>query len=228
MQEIKYKGIIYIRLSDADDKGSENKESDSIVNQRKLIYEFLKKHPEIEIVGEKVDDGWSGILFDRPAFKDMMEEIEQGNINCILTKDLSRLGREFVETGRYLRRIFPAYGVRFIAVTDNIDTLNDNGDDLTVSLKTILNDAYSRDSIRKTQMRSFVHFLQFPNNNPRASNRGFVHKQKFSCVFLHLLLFMIFVTHDIAEQRRCSCREPMKQREPQSFLNGIKKRQPRK
>ena len=65
MQEIKYKGMIYIRLSDADDKGNDNRESDSVINQRKLINEFLKKHPEIEIVGEKVDDGWSGILFDR-------------------------------------------------------------------------------------------------------------------------------------------------------------------
>ena len=75
MQEMKYKGMIYIRLSDADDRSSDTKESDSVTNQRKLINEFLKKHPEIEIVGEKVDDGWSGILFDRPAFKEMMEEI---------------------------------------------------------------------------------------------------------------------------------------------------------
>jgi len=143
MQDIKYKAIKYIRLSDADEHGG--KESDSIGNQRKLIDEFLKKHPDIEVVGEKVDDGWSGILFDRPAFKEMMEEIEQGNVNCVITKDLSRFGREYIETGRYLRRIFPAYGVRFLAINDNIDTLNDSGDDLSVSLKSIINDAYCRD-----------------------------------------------------------------------------------
>jgi DNA invertase Pin-like site-specific DNA recombinase len=143
MQEIKYKAIKYIRLSHADENGG--LESDSVGNQRKLIDEFLKKHPEIEDVGEKVDDGWSGILFDRPAFKEMMEEIEQGNVNCIISKDLSRFGREYIETGRYLRRIFPAYGVRFIAINDNIDTLNDSGDDLAVSLKSIINDAYCRD-----------------------------------------------------------------------------------
>ena len=123
MQEIKYKAIKYIRLSNADENG--NHESDSVGNQRKLIDEYLSKHPEIEVVGEKVDDGWSGILFDRPSFKEMMEEIEQGNVNCVITKDLSRFGREYIETGRYLRRIFPAYGVRFIAINDNIDTLDD-------------------------------------------------------------------------------------------------------
>ena len=143
MQEIKYKAIKYIRLSHADENGGQ--ESDSVGNQRKLIDEYLKKHPEIEVVDEKVDDGWSGILFDRPAFKEMMEEIEQGNVNCVITKDLSRFGREYIETGRYLRRIFPAYGVRFIAINDSIDTLTDNGDDLSVSLKSIINDAYCRD-----------------------------------------------------------------------------------
>jgi len=131
MQETKYRAIKYIRLSNADEVGGV--ESDSVGNQRKLIDEFLKKHPEIEDAGEKVDDGWSGILFDRPSFKEMMEQIEQGNVNCVITKDLSRFGREYIETGRYLRRIFPAYGVRFIAINDNIDTLNDSGDDLSVS-----------------------------------------------------------------------------------------------
>ena len=143
MTDIKYKAMKYIRLSIADENGGV--ESDSVGNQRKLIDEFLKKHPEIEVVGEKVDDGWSGILFDRPSFKEMMDEIEQGNVNCVITKDLSRFGREWIETGRYLRRILPAYGVRFIAINDNIDTLNDNGDDLSVSLKAIINDAYCRD-----------------------------------------------------------------------------------
>ena len=157
MQEIKYKAMKYIRLSDADDKrdadGSkvEKNESDSISNQRMMIDEYLKNHPEIEVVGEKIDDGFSGILFDRPAFKEMMAAIEEGQVNCVITKDLSRLGREYVETGRYLRRIFPAYGVRFIAINDGIDTLKDSGDDLTVSLRSIINDAYCRDISIKTR-----------------------------------------------------------------------------
>ncbi len=157
MQETVFKAIKYIRLSSADDakdkdgKKIEKNESDSVANQRKLIDEWLKNHPEIEVAGEKVDDGFSGILFDRPAFTEMMEEITKGAVNCVICKDLSRLGREFVETGRYLRHIFPAYGVRFIAITDNIDTLNDSGDDLTVSLKAIINDAYCRDVSVKTR-----------------------------------------------------------------------------
>jgi len=147
-QEIQYKAIKYIRLSTADDKHGE---SDSVVNQRKLIDEWLKQHPEIEVVDEKVDDGFSGILFDRPSFLEMMEDLKSGKANCCITKDLSRLGRESVEMGRYLRRIFPAYGVRFIAINDNIDTLKDSGDDLAVSLKSIINDAYCRDISIKTR-----------------------------------------------------------------------------
>ena len=150
MEQIKYRAVKYIRLSSADDS-AKNSESNSVSNQRRLIDEWLKSHPEIEIIGEKVDDGFSGILFDRPAFKEMMEDIYAGEINCVICKDLSRLGREYIETGRHLRRIFPAYGVRFIAINDNIDTLNDSGDDLTVSLKSIINDAYCRDISIKTR-----------------------------------------------------------------------------
>lgn len=156
-QEAQYRAIKYIRLSDADDKRDAdgkkiaNAESDSVQNQRKLIDDYLKNHPEIEVVGEKIDDGWSGLLFDRPAFKEMMDDIEGGLVNCCITKDLSRLGREHVEMGRLLRRVFPIYGVRFIAINDNIDTLKDSGDDLTVSLKSIINDAYCRDISVKTR-----------------------------------------------------------------------------
>ena len=148
MSEKLYKATKYIRLSYTDDKTSE---SDSVGNQRKLIDDFLKNHPEIEAVSEKVDDGVSGIIFDRPAFKEMMADIESGEINCVIVKDLSRLGREYIETGRYLRKIFPAYGVRFIAINDNLDTLKDSGDDLVVSVKSVINDAYCRDISVKTR-----------------------------------------------------------------------------
>jgi DNA invertase Pin-like site-specific DNA recombinase len=102
-------------------------------------------------VGEKVDDGYSGIIFDRPQFKEMIAAIEAGEVNCVIVKDLSRLGREYIETGRYLRRYFPAYGVRFIAVNDSIDTLTDCGDDLIISVKSVINDAYCRDISVKTR-----------------------------------------------------------------------------
>ena len=130
----KYKAAAYIRLSYTDDRQNE---SDSVGNQRRLIEDFARRNPDIEIVMEKIDDGYSGIIFDRPAFKEMMQEVADGSINCVIVKDLSRLGREYIETGRYLRRIFPTYGVRFIAITDNIDTAQENSsDELTVSVKT--------------------------------------------------------------------------------------------
>ncbi len=143
-----YKAIDYIRLSYTDDKSME---SNSVANQRKLIQDFVSRHPEIELVGEKIDDGYSGVLFDRPAFQEMMQMIKAGEINCVIVKDLSRLGREYIETGRYLRRVFPAYGVRFIAINDNVDSLNDEADDLTVSVKNIMNEAYCRDISVKTR-----------------------------------------------------------------------------
>jgi DNA invertase Pin-like site-specific DNA recombinase len=148
MPETTYQAAKYIRLSYTDDKSNE---SDSVANQRKQIDSFLENHPEMETVVEFVDDGVSGIIFDRPAFKEMMKEIEAGKINCVIVKDLSRFGREYIETGRYLRRILPAYGVRFIALNDNIDTLKDSGDDLVVSVKSIINDAYCRDISVKTR-----------------------------------------------------------------------------
>ena len=145
----KYKAAEYIRLSYTDDKANE---SDSVGNQRKLIENFVSQNEDIEVVEEKIDDGYSGIVFDRPAFKGMMQDVANGKINCIIVKDLSRLGREYIETGRYLRRIFPAYGVRFIAINDNIDTAHENcGDDLAVSVKNIMNEAYCRDISIKTR-----------------------------------------------------------------------------
>jgi len=145
----KYQAAEYIRLSYTDDKMSE---SDSVGNQRKLIENFVSQNADIEVIEEKIDDGYSGIIFDRPAFKEMMQDVTDGKINCVIVKDLSRLGREYIETGRYLRRIFPAYGVRFIAINDNIDTARENcGDDLAVSVKNIMNEAYCRDISIKTR-----------------------------------------------------------------------------
>lgn len=145
----KYKAKKYIRLSFSEDKENE---SNSVTNQRKMLDSFIAANADIEDCGEKVDDGCTGIIFDRPAFKELMEEIHAGEINCVIVKDLSRLGREYIETGRYLRRIFPSYGVRFIAINDNIDTAKGTaGDDIMVTFQSIVNDAYSRDISTKTR-----------------------------------------------------------------------------
>ena len=142
----KYKAISYTRLSYTNEKDNE---SNSISNQKMLIREFVKKHSDIEIVSEKVDDGYTGVLFDRPAFQQMMEDIRAEKVNCIIVKDLSRFGRDYIQTGKYLRQILPSLGVRFIAINDNIDTLKENCTGLDVSLKTIINDAYSQDISKK-------------------------------------------------------------------------------
>ena len=118
----KYQAISYTRLSYTNDKDNE---SNSISNQKSLIREFVKKHSDIEIVSEKVDDGYTGVLFDRPAFQEMMEDIRAEKVNCIIVKDLSRFGRDYIQTGKYLRQILPSLGVRFIAINDNIDTLKE-------------------------------------------------------------------------------------------------------
>jgi len=134
----------YLRLSSEDgDRG----ESNSITNQRELIEVYLKTRPDLMQVEEYVDDGYSGANFERPAFKRMMDDVQSGRINCIIVKDLSRLGRNYIEMGKMLERVFPTLGVRFIAITDNYDNINssDDSDGIIVPFKNLLNDAYCRD-----------------------------------------------------------------------------------
>ena len=139
-----YSAAIYLRLSRDD---GDKAESDSIQNQRALIKDYLEKHPEIKKSQEFVDDGYSGTNFERPAFIRLMAEIEKSRIDCIIVKDLSRLGRNYIETGKYLERIFPMYGVRVIAINDNYDTANESSDadQIVIPFKNLINDAYCRD-----------------------------------------------------------------------------------
>lgn len=109
----KYNCATYLRLSRSD---GDQQESNSIKNQRALLNDYMGKHPELHKFDEYVDDGYSGTNFERPDFKRMMQDIEKRNVNCIIVKDLSRFGRNYIETGRYLERIFPFMGVRFIAI----------------------------------------------------------------------------------------------------------------
>ncbi|MCC8125903.1 MAG: recombinase family protein [Clostridiales bacterium] len=134
----------YVRLSRED---GDKLESDSIHNQKELIADYHQKHPELKYVKEYVDDGFSGTDFDRPGFKRMMDDAGKGKINCIIVKDLSRLGRNYIETGRYLERIFPSMGVRFIAINDHYDSAEENGDSdqIIIPFKNLINDAYCRD-----------------------------------------------------------------------------------
>lgn len=142
-----YRAAIYVRLSkeDGDVAESGKRESNSISNQKSLIKDFLKDKEDIEIVSERVDDGYSGSNFERPQFKLMMEDIKRGVVDCVVVKDLSRFGREYIDSGKYIERLFPALGVRFIAINDHIDSLNDGRDDIVIPFKNLMNDAYCRD-----------------------------------------------------------------------------------
>lgn len=140
-----YKAGAYTRLSIVED---EIKESASITNQKTCIKDYADKN-DIEIYDYYVDDGYSGGNFERPAFKKLLNDIECGLINCVITKDTSRLGREFIETGNYIYKYFPEKDVRYIAILDNYDSENPNGADDFIPFKTVVNDMYLRDTSRK-------------------------------------------------------------------------------
>ena len=115
---------IYVRLSKEDIVAAQSgRESNSITNQKQLILDFLKDKPEFNIVSIRIDDGYTGTNFDRPAFQRMLNDIKAGRINCVVVKDLSRFGREYINSGKYINRLFPVLGVRLIAINDNIDTI---------------------------------------------------------------------------------------------------------
>ena len=108
---------LYLRLSREDGEG----ESGSIESQRLLLRDYCRSH-HLTVVSEYIDDGYSGLSFHRPGFEQMLGDIEKGLLDTVLTKDLSRLGRDYILTGHYLERYFPEKGVRYIALGDNIDT----------------------------------------------------------------------------------------------------------
>ncbi|MDE6974695.1 MAG: recombinase family protein [Lachnospiraceae bacterium] len=145
-----YAAAVYLRLSKEDgDVCDENRkqESNSITNQKRLIHDFLKGREDIHVFKEYVDDGYTGSDFLRPSFQEMIKDMEAGKVNLIIVKDLSRFGREYIEAGRYLQKIFPAAGVRFIAVTDHYDSLTADRTEknIVIPVKNFVNDAYSAD-----------------------------------------------------------------------------------
>lgn len=154
---------MYLRLSREDtDRNSGDKagrtsynksESNSIGSQRELIKSFLREQPDIMLYDIYVDDGFSGSSFDRPEFKRMIGDIEAGRVNCVVVKDLSRFGRDYIESGRYIQKTFPALGVRFIALTDHFDSLSaDTGESsIVLPVKNFINDSYCRDISTKVK-----------------------------------------------------------------------------
>ena len=137
---------LYIRLSREDD--DKTLESESITNQKSLLTQYVKEN-NLRLVDIYIDDGYSGTNFDRPEFKRMIDDILKGKINMVITKDMSRLGRDYIGTGELIEKFFPTHGVRYIAVTDNIDTYLDNSNNDIAPFKAIMNDMYAKDISKK-------------------------------------------------------------------------------
>ena len=143
-----YRVGLYIRLSEVDSDKSYESESESIINQRNLLMSFVKQN-EFTFVDEYIDDGFTGTNFDRPGFKRLLEDIENGRINCVITKDLSRLGRNYVTCGYYVDEYFLLKKVRYIAVLDQVDTFLNNVGNEMIPFKSVFNDMTSRDNSKK-------------------------------------------------------------------------------
>ena len=137
-------GFSYLRLSNEEAQGGE---SSSITNQRMIVQNYCKQNG-ITLVKEFVDDGYSGGNFDRPAFQKMMHELEQGKANTVITKDLSRLGRDMREASYYAEQFFPEHGIHYIAIADNFDT---NRENIMAPFLFAMNEVYLRDGSRKVK-----------------------------------------------------------------------------
>ena len=141
------KTALYERLSRED---GDRLESDSIINQQRMLEDYCKLHPEFQMVDHYSDDGYTGTNFSRPAFKRMLSDIESERINCVIVKDLSRFGRDYIDMGYYLERYFPAHNVRFIAINDNVDS-QQGPYDMLLPLKNVFNTQYAKDISQKVR-----------------------------------------------------------------------------
>ncbi len=144
-KKVLFKAGLYARLSH---EKEENIERGTIETQMELMKNYVKDHEDIVIEEEYYDASFTGTNFERPDFKRMLEDAKTGRINCIIVKDLSRLGRNYVEMGNYIERVFPFLNVRFIAVTDDFDSFRP-GTDLMMPLKNIVNEFYAKDISKK-------------------------------------------------------------------------------
>lgn len=140
-----YNTALYMRLSRDDENYGD---SVSIETQRTILQQFAKDN-DLHVVGEYIDDGWSGTTFERPNFKRMMEDVDAGRVNCIVTKDLSRFGRDYIMVGQYLEYEFPEKQVRYIAVSENEDTKKGLSD--FVPFKNLFNEWFAKDTSRKVK-----------------------------------------------------------------------------
>lgn len=158
---ISYMAAVYLRLSKEDEdlrEVKDKKESNSIANQKALILKTLESMPDVTLYDIYIDDGFTGLNFERPNFQRMCEDIYNGRVNMVIVKDLSRLGRDYIDSGRYVKKIFPSYHVRFVSVLDHFDSLTATQSDvnLLIPVKNFVNDNYSRDISGKVRSHQEV------------------------------------------------------------------------
>ncbi len=137
----------YIRLSVEDNKNRGN----SIEHQQMLLQNFVAVNPEFQVIKTYIDNGKTGTNFERPAFQEMLQDIEAGKIQCVIVKDLSRLGRNYIDTGYYIQSYFPSYKVRFIALNENFDTEKEDTNNILLPVLNMINESYAIDASKKVR-----------------------------------------------------------------------------
>ena len=147
---MEYKVGAYVRLSREDENKTTNF-SESINNQKEYILKYISDN-NLNLIEIYVDDGFSGTNFDRPDFQRLLQDIELGNINMVITKDLSRLGRDHIETGNLIEKVFPTHNIRYVAINDGYDSLDeDSSSNEMAPLKNVFNDMYAKDISKKVR-----------------------------------------------------------------------------
>lgn len=145
-----WSAALYIRLSQEDENNGtvEKKESNSVISQKLLLNEFADANDDLMVYDTYIDDGFTGTDFNRPSFQRLLEDIKSGNINCVIVKDLSRLGRNYIEVGNYIEQVFPLFNIRFIAINDSVDSFKNpaSTNTILVPFKNLINDEYARDT----------------------------------------------------------------------------------
>ncbi len=145
-----WQAALYVRLSRED---GDKEESDSVINQKELLQQYVSLEPDIVVYDVYMDDGWSGTNFERPEFIRMMSDIRNDEVNCVIVKDLSRFGRNYIDVGQYIEKIFPLMDIRFISLTDNLDSVKNpqTMNNIIVPFKNLINDEYCRDISNKVR-----------------------------------------------------------------------------
>lgn len=152
-KQVVYNVGMYLRLSKED---GDNEESESITNQRKIIKNYINKNPKMKLYNEYVDDGYSGANFNRPSFQRMLQDIESKKINMVITKNLARLGRNYIESGTYIEKYFPDHRVRYIAILDGVDNFKESISNDFIPIKSVFNEKHCKDTsiaVKKSKRR---------------------------------------------------------------------------